>query len=72
MTISHKNTTVYLLIKHTSDISFSSGPASSSKIRQCLISLNRFATTAPADPLPTIIKSYNRYSRDIYLKKITH
>lgn len=41
-----------------SDISFSSPPASNSKTLQFSISDSREATTAPADPPPTTIKSY--------------
>lgn len=46
------------IYKLASDSIGGSGPASSNNIFQSLNSLSRFATTLPADPPPTIIKSY--------------
>lgn len=46
------------ILKLASDSIGGSGPASSNNIFQSLNSLRRFATTLPADPPPTIIKSY--------------
>lgn len=43
----------------TSDISVSCPPASRSNTFQLLISVSRFANTDPAEPPPTIIKSYS-------------
>lgn len=43
----------------TSDSAGGSPPASSKRIFHPVISLKRFATTEPADPAPTMIKSYS-------------
>lgn len=52
----------YAAREGTSEISFSSGPASSSSTDQWGTSDSLLATTAPAEPPPTTMKSYSRCS----------
>lgn len=48
-----------LFVSNTSDSIGGSPPASNNRTFQFLFSLKRLATTEPAEPAPTTIKSYS-------------